>query len=128
MHIAFMAKKSYAYTNTVAHTHTNTNTHKHIDISYLYQYLNRAHTAHTQVLNTSSLFSILSFFYSSILLFYYPFILLLSYTFIILMSLGSITAVCVVLTFIQNKNQENDEVSSYFKVVTGGTLGHIKGK
>ena len=71
----------HKHSRTHTHTHTHTNTHKHIDISYLYQYLNRAHTAHTQVLNTSSLFSILSFFYSSILLSFYSFIILYFYYF-----------------------------------------------
>ena len=41
---------------------------------------------------------------------------------------GSVTAVCVVLTFTENRKYDDNDIVSYFKVVTGGTLGHIKGK
>jgi hypothetical protein len=36
--------------------------------------------------------------------------------------------VCVVLTFTESRKYDDYEIVSYFKVVTGGTLGHIKGK
>ena len=34
----------------------------------------------------------------------------------------------MVLTFTENRKYDDNDIVSYFKVVTGGTLGHIKGK